>query len=163
MPSPAPLGAWVIDVKSLSLNPKDSVMTNAQKIRAVLGGGTDCAAPMKNLNDRNEKADVCFLISDNQSWIGTYNQFYSYYDASDFNKVEPTKLMTEWKKFRTNNPGAKLVVLDIQPSTTTQAYETEDILNISGFGDHVFEIVSQFAEGRLDQGHWTKVIDDIQL
>lgn len=149
-------------VKSISLNPRDSVMTNAQKIRAALGGGTDCAAPMELLNKRKEEADFCFLISDNQSWIGTYNQMSSC-DTSNLAKMAPTKLMSEWQKFRDNNSNAKMAILDIQPSTTTQAYERDDILNCSGFSDSIFTLVSMFANNELSQNHWVGEIDKIQL
>lgn len=151
-------------VKTLSLNPRDSVMTNAQKIRAALGGGTNCAAPVTLLNERKENADFCFLISDNQSWIGTYNQIPAYQRGTGLEqKMAPTKLMSEWQKFRETNRDAKMAVLDIQPNSTTQAYERDDILNVGGFSDHVFEIVSQFAAGELSQGHWAGEIERIQL
>lgn len=149
-------------VKAISLNPRDSVMTNTQKVRAMLGGGTNCAAPMALLNERGEKADFVFLISDNQSWIGTYNQAARYATGSSALPA-PTPLMAEWQKFRGNNPNAKMAVLDIQPNTTTQAYERDDILNVGGFSDHVFEIVSQFAAGDLDRGHWVGQIEGITL
>jgi len=35
-----------------------------------------------------------------------------------------------------------------------QAAEREDILNVGGFSDQVFDIVSEFAAGRLDGDHW---------
>jgi 60 kDa SS-A/Ro ribonucleoprotein len=139
-------------MKEISLNPRDSVMTNATKIRAVLGGGTNCSAPLAMLNEKQAKGDLVFLISDNQSWIDTYG-----------GSCGPTRLMDEWTKFRGRNHGAKLVVLDIQPNTHTQAYERSDILNVGGFSDHVFEIVSAFASNELDQGYWVGEIEKIRL
>ena len=71
--------------------------------------------------------------------------------------------MEKWSLFRTRNPRARLVCLDIQPGGTTQAAERGDILNIGGFSDAVFEIVSAFAQGNLRPGHWVELIDQIQL
>ena len=53
--------------------------------------------------------------------------------------------------------------LDIQPNATTQATERADILNVGGFSDAVFEIVSAFAQGNLRPGHWVEQIEQIEL
>ncbi len=151
-------------VKSINLNPRDSVMTNAQKIRELLGGGTNCASPMILLNERKEKADFCFLISDNQSWIGTYNQVPNYRTVSGLEqKPAPTRLMVEWQNFKKSNPNSKMAILDIQPSTTTQAYERDDILNCAGFSDSIFDLVSMFANDELKRNHWVGEIEKIEL
>lgn len=142
-------------IKGMFLNPRDSIMSNALKIRQSLGGGTNCALPMMLLNERKEKADFCFLISDNQSWMGTY--------GLHLNHKAPTKLMSEWQKFRESNRDARMVVLDIQPNTTSQAYERDDILNISGWSDSCFNVVAAFANGELNANHWVGEIDQIQL
>ena len=62
--------------------------------------------------------------------------------------------MAAWQKFRQRNPNAKLVCLDVQPNRTAQASEREDILNIGGFSDQVFEVISAFAAGDLNGDHW---------
>ena len=43
---------------NVQLNPRDSIMTNAQKLANIGGGGTACSAPLAMLN--REKADVDF-------------------------------------------------------------------------------------------------------
>ncbi len=43
------------DVVRVNLNPRDSVMTNAQRLASLPCGGTNCSAPLRHLNDR--KAD----------------------------------------------------------------------------------------------------------
>ena len=40
--------------------------------------------------------------------------------------------------------GPKLVCIDIQPYQTTQAVERSDIMNIGGFCDTVFNVISGF-------------------
>ena len=53
--------------------------------------------------------------------------------------------------------------LDSQPNQTTQAAEREDILNIGGFSDRVFEVISAFAAGQLEPDHWSGRIEQISL
>ncbi len=138
-------------VKPLTLNPRDSVMTNAQTITRILGGGTNCSAPLAMLNERKQHGDLVLLVSDNQSWVDTYG----------YGRGNPTRLMTEWDQFRSRSPRAKLVCLDLQPNTTLQAHDRRDILNVGGMSDQVFSIVSMFARNELDSGHWTRVIENI--
>ena len=51
----------------------------------------------------------------------------------------------------------------MQPTGSTQAAEREDILNIGGFSDTVFEIVAAFAAGELHPGRWVHSIEKIEL
>ena len=44
--------------------------------------------------------------------------------------------------------GPKLICIDLQPATTTQAPDRNDILNVGGFSDAVFGVVASF----LDEG-----------
>jgi len=52
------------DVVKVNLNSRDSVMTNATKLAAVGGGGTNCSAPLALLNRRKAKGDLVIFISD---------------------------------------------------------------------------------------------------
>lgn len=56
-----------------------------------------------------------------------------------------------------------MVCIDIQPYATTQAQEREDILNIGGFSDQVFDVITEFAAGRLNADHWVGVIESVTL
>jgi 60 kDa SS-A/Ro ribonucleoprotein len=132
--------------KPIELNPRDSVMTNAQRLAAVGGGGTNTSAPLARMNATKAKADLVIYVSDNESWV----------DGRPVGK--PTQTMLEWNTLVARNPGAKLVCIDLQPSAHTQAKERQDILNVGGFSDRVFEVISAFAMGGLDQGHWVSVI-----
>ena len=62
-----------------------------------------------------------------------------------------TGVMTAWEAFVANqrklagrDASPKLVCIDIQPYQTTQAGERDDILNIGGFSDSVFKVISAF-------------------
>jgi 60 kDa SS-A/Ro ribonucleoprotein len=137
-------------VGRLRLNPRDSVMTNAQKLAAVGGGGTSCSAPLRLLNERKAEGDLVLYVSDNQSWV----------DAS---ASLGTATMQEWARFRARNPRARMVCVDVQPYQTVQAAEWTDVLNIGGFSDQVFEVVAEFAAGRLGADHWVGVIEQVVL
>ena len=53
--------------------------------------------------------------------------------------------------------------LDVQPYGSTQAQEREDILNVGGFSDSVFEILATFARGELNADHWVGVIEGVVI
>jgi len=139
------------DVVDLHLNPRDSVMTNAQKLASIGGGGTNCSAPLARLVSERARVDLVVMISDNESWI----------DACQAGRGTAT--MEMWQKLKRLNPDAKLVCIDIQPYATTQAAERADILNVSGFSDAVFEMIDAFATGALDAAHWVGEIEKIDL
>jgi hypothetical protein len=44
---------------------------------------------------------------------------------------------------------------------TTEAVEREDILNVAGFSDQVFDVIAEFATGRLASDHWIGVATGI--
>ncbi len=135
-----PFETGVVDV---SLNARDTVMTNAAKLAAVGGGGTNCSAPIEQLVAERAKVDLVVMVSDNESWLDTPR--YSH---------QGTSAMQAWEKLKALNPKAKLVALDIQPNRTTQAHERADVLNIGGFSDQAFEVIAAFAKGGHSVGTW---------
>jgi 60 kDa SS-A/Ro ribonucleoprotein len=143
--------AFSDDVIPCQLNPRDTVMTNAQKLAALPSGGTNCSAPLHRLNKRRAEGDLVIFVSDNMSWVDRQGG------------GRGTATMSEWAEFRSRNPRARLVCLDAQPSGSAQAAEREDILNIGGFSDAVFEIIATFAAGEMNAGHWVGLIEKIDL
>ncbi len=139
------------DVVPVQLNPRDSVMTNAKVLAGLPSGGTNCSAPLRELNRRQVASDLVVLVSDNQSWV----------DAEGGGRSTAT--MAEWETFRRRNPQARLVCLDVQPYGSTQAQERADILNVGGFSDNVFEILARFAQGELNPDHWVGVIESLAV
>jgi 60 kDa SS-A/Ro ribonucleoprotein len=137
-------------VKGLQLNPRDSVMTNAQKLAAVGGGGTNCSAPLRLLNERKAEGDLVLYVSDNESWV-------------DARGGRGTATMREWAAFKRRNTRAKMVCVDVQPFQTVQAAGPADVLNVGGFSDQVFDVVADFAAGRLDADHWVGVVERVAL
>jgi 60 kDa SS-A/Ro ribonucleoprotein len=137
-------------VVKVTLNPRDSVMTNASRLAAVGGGGTNCSAPLTKLNSRKAVGDLVIFISDNESWV-------------DATKGDGTATMREWNVFKQRNPKARLICIDVQPYRTVQAIERDDILNVGGFSDQVFDVISEFARGELNAHHWIGVIESVAL
>jgi 60 kDa SS-A/Ro ribonucleoprotein len=137
-------------VRKLRLNPRDSVLTNAQKLASVGGGGTNCSAPLALLNGWQAEGDLVIFVSDYESW-------------ADPRVGRGTEMMRQWGIFRARNPRARLVCIDVQPYQSVQAQEREDVLNVGGFSDQVFEVVAEFAAGRLNANHWVGLIDEVTL
>ena len=143
------------NVVKVALNPRDSVMTNAQKLASLPAGGTNCSAPLKHLNEQRAKGDLIVYVSDNESWVDspTHGRFGG----------SATETMRQWEAFKQRNPAARMVCVDIQPYGTVQAKERNDIINVGGFSDQVFQVIADVAAGRTAAGHWVKEIESIEL
>ena len=137
---------------NVQLNPRDSIMTNAQKLANIGGGGTACSAPLAMLNREKADVDLVVIVSDNESWADC-GQHWS----------GKTSLMKEWYILKQRCPEAKLVCLDIQPYTTAQAQNRRDILNIGGFSDQVFTLIGSFAEQGMGADFWVEEIEKTAL
>jgi len=57
--------------------------------------------------------------------------------------------------------GPKLVCIDLQPYTTTQAPDRSDILNVGGFSDAVFSVVAAFLGD--DNGRFVAEVEKVEL
>jgi len=128
------------------MDPNDSILSIAERLAKYGGGGTDCSLPLVAANQKhpNRKFAGVVLVSDNESWVGTGR------DGS-------TGVMTAWEAFVTNQRklavsgkalaagmSPKLVCIVLQPYQTVQACERADIMNIGGFSDAVFNVISGF-------------------
>ncbi|MEM9430314.1 MAG: RNA-binding protein [Pseudomonadota bacterium] len=140
-----------VAVRDVRLRPRDTILTNAEKLAALGGGGTTCSAPLRYLNARGRAPDLVVFVSDNQSWV----------DAGSGG--QGTAMMKEWEKIKRRNPAARLVCIDIAPYGTTQAQTREDVLNIGGFSDAVFDQIAAFAAGQTGAEHWGREIAKIEL
>jgi 60 kDa SS-A/Ro ribonucleoprotein len=136
------------DVVQCTLNPRDSVMTNAQRLASLPSGGTNCSAPLAYLNQHNLAGDLVIYVSDNESWIDSAHAH-----------GRSTATLAHWQTFKRRNPAAKLVCLDVQPTSTTQAASRSDILNVGGFADSVFNVIAEFNNNTLQSDHWVQVIE----
>lgn len=137
------------DVERVAIEPRDTVMSIAKAIMKAPGGGTAVSAPLAWLNAQDIKPDIVIVVSDNESWVDVAR--------------ETTRTMVEWAKLRDRHPTAKLACIDIQPYNTAQATDRADILNVGGFSDSVFDVVTRFAEGSMNAEHWIGLIDATEI
>lgn len=122
------------------IDPNDSILSIAQRLAKYGGGGTDCSLPLVVANQKyaRRKFAGMVLVSDNESWVGT-------------GRHGSTGVMTAWEAFSSNQrklsrkaAPPKLINIDLQPYQTVQACERTDIMNIGGFSDAVFNVISAF-------------------
>jgi 60 kDa SS-A/Ro ribonucleoprotein len=137
-------------VVAVDVSPHDSVLVNAERLAAVGGGGTAVSAPLARLNERSARGSLVIVVSDNESW-------------ADPRHGGGTATLAEWGRFRRRNPQARLVLIDLQPSATSQAVDRDDVLNVGGFSDAVFTVIADFAAGRMDGGHWVNRIASVAV
>jgi 60 kDa SS-A/Ro ribonucleoprotein len=138
------------------LNALDSIVTNARVLSSLPSGGTSCSAPLRWLNERNQAPDLVVFMSDNQSWSDfrvTRNQSGS----------SGTIMAGEWERLRTRNPRAKLVLIDLQPYGSTQVESRDDVLNVGGFSDAVFDVVSAFVGNGTGGGGFLDAIQAVTI
>lgn len=137
------------------IDPQDSILSLAKRLAAYGGGGTDCSLPLAEANQRlaHRQFAGAVLVSDNQSWVRV-------------GQHGSTAVMTEWQKFVMNQrklgvATPKLMCIDLQPYTTTQAPERTDILNVGGFSDAVFHLLSAFLSD--DVNRFVAEVEAIEL
>jgi len=140
------------DAVKVALNPRDTVITNTQKL-AKAGGGTNISAPLRKMNAESVKADVVIYASDNESWIDS-GSGYSYHG---------TGMMDEWKKFKARNPHAKLICCDLTPRNNSQAKQNKDVLQVGGWSDTVFSVMESFVDHGFETDHWVEEIEKVDL
>lgn len=131
---------------SHKMSAQNSVMQNVKVLQNMLGGYTDCAAPLRYINDHQLPVDLVVFVSDNESWLNNQN----YHGG--------TSKMQQWDKITAHNPRARMVCIDIQPYTTVQAQPRADVLHVGGFGDAVFTLLKHFAQGELGAEQWVGAI-----
>ena len=143
------------------LDPNDSILSLSERLAKYGGGGTDCSLPLQTANTRYSKRKFAgvVLVSDNQSWVYRHQAF-----AAGTNGA--TGMLTQWNQFVQNQKklGAtspKLICIDLQPLGTTQAPERDDILNIGGFSDAVFNVIASFLTN--DTNRFVAEIEAIEL
>ena len=137
-------------VVSIKLNPRDSIMTNAAKLASIGGGSTNCSAALIEMSRRGIKPALAVFVSDNESWVDSGHHYW--------NGGSGTATLAEWNKTLHGAPSAKLVCVDIQTTTNTQAPDRPGILNVGGFSDLVFEVIRAFVEG---EGRWVDIIEKV--
>jgi 60 kDa SS-A/Ro ribonucleoprotein len=143
---------------NVEVGANESILDLAGRLARYGGGGTDCSLPLAEANraHRDRRFAGCVLVSDMESWVGT-------------GTAGSTGVMTQWQKFVANQKrrhgsdaaGPKLVCINLQAYTTTQAPERDDVLNVGGFSDAVFGVVASFLGDEPDR--FVREVEAIEL
>ncbi len=146
------------NVQDNELNPRDSVMTNATILGRQGWGGTGLGAGMDWLEKTGQTPDNVIYISDTESWKDARGQPT---DWSWHRRGIPkaSTVQAGFERLRRRNKKAKLINIDIQASTSSQAATGANVLNIAGFSDQVFLLIDSFIKGDLNGDHLVKRIE----
>lgn len=136
--------------------PRDSVMTNATKLAALGGGGTNLGEAFRHLNKTKAKGNLVVVCSDMETWMDTKTVGTSY-------GYEGTVSAQAWAEYKSRNPKAKLVCIDLSAAEHCQVANNTDVLNIGGFSDAMWEVIKSFVEGMPSADHWVNTIEAIKL
>lgn len=150
--------------KRVRFNAMDSVFTNMKKITTGNFGGTSISSGLLALMRDFKKGDLpdnIIIISDNESWADAYGRGYSSWSGTSGGATATQKIFSEYKG---KNRKARLVLIDLTPTSNTQVKDNADILNVGGFSDAVFDTIAGFCESRGKQDFWAqKIASDITL
>jgi 60 kDa SS-A/Ro ribonucleoprotein len=145
-------------------DPQDSILSLAERLAKYGGGGTDCSLPLREANAHYRKRQFAgvVLVSDMESWVHRGQAWAA-------GRRGATGVMTEWVEFVQNQrkltgreaAAPKLVCIDLQAYQTVQAPERDDILNIGGFSDAVFNVVASFLAG--NPGRFVREVESVDL
>lgn len=145
-------------------DPQDSILSLAKRLAKYGGGGTDCSIPLREANSRYGGRPFAgvVLVSDTESWVNGGRPY-------GYGSRGATGVMTQWRQFVKQQqaiagrdmPSPKLICMDLQPHTTSQAPDRNDILNVGGFSDAVFNVVASFLSD--DAGRFVREIESIEL
>jgi len=110
------------------------VAANVERLAAIRGGGTACAAPLRFLRERGISPDLVVFVSDKESW----------------SELEAA-MAEDWHHLRALSPKAKLVLVDVRgKDAPVPSAPRSDVLRVAGFSDAVFDVIAAFARGDLD-------------
>jgi 60 kDa SS-A/Ro ribonucleoprotein len=156
--------AFHTEVYENQLNPRDSVLTNAQRLAALPSGGTDCAVCLAHLITERYVHDTVIYISDYESW---YEEpvYHSARLRSGLQRLTGGTGMSEfWAGYRQHlSPRAKMVCIDLQPNETHQMSDRADTLRVGGWSDAAFDVIAAFARGEYGGGHFERQVEQVDL
>jgi 60 kDa SS-A/Ro ribonucleoprotein len=146
---------------STQLNPMDSIATITKTLASFGGGGTNCSLPMEWLHSTGRKVDLIVYVSDNESWVDALSQSGRGWAS---NKSAATRTMEQWTAIKRRYKSAKMVCIDLTPNASVQAPSTsKDIMNVGGFSDNVFTVLSEFVKGNWSPDFWVCDVEAIEL
>ena len=115
-------------VVNITLNPRDSVLSNARRIAGLGGGGTALCAPIERLIQDRDKVDLFVGITDNVEWVGQ-------------------GFLSAWRAYRSKiAPEAKAVLVTVVPNTDRPVPQGEPGVSfVHGWSDSVLRFVAEVS------------------
>ncbi len=116
------------DIRSLALNPRDSVLSNARRIAMAGGGGTCLSAPVTRLLQTRDRVDTFIGITDNEEWV-------------------KHRFIDVWRQYRaTVAPQATAILITPVPNQHSAVPESEPGVHfVHGWSDSVFRFAADAA------------------
>src|SRR5438477_282991 len=106
-----------------------------------------CRAPLRRSNELRRTADLVLFVTSGRSWIDFGR------NATTDRGKRLTTMAEEWMLFRARNLRARLVLIDLSANGMTRILGRPEVLQIGGFSDAMFNVISLFAAGKLDVEH----------
>lgn len=154
-----PFNASVVTVR---MSARDTLMTNADRIVKLGGGGTAVAAPISYLIERKKKVDTFIGITDNEDWCyGWDGKSVSQFQTPPKQRGDEWGFLNAWRKYkRFVNPRAKAFLLTIAPYRHAVAPQNEkDVWFIYGWSDAVLPFIARTLQGTGTQMKAVRAVD----
>jgi 60 kDa SS-A/Ro ribonucleoprotein len=142
-----PFEHQVVDVR---LSAQDTLMTTADRLSKVGGGGTAVAAPISYLLKERIRVDTFIGITDNEDWCyGWDGRTLAHFRSMPSQRGDEHGFLNAWRKYkRTVNPDAKALLLTIAPYRHSVAPQHEpDVWFIYGWSDAVLPFIARTLNG----------------
>lgn len=110
---------------------------------------------MKQVVDEKKKIDNVIVFSDCQIGKGSASSFTAWY-GTDY-KERGEHFNDLFKQFRKINPSANFIVVNLRQSGSTSVFDkSQRILNIAGWSDKIFDVITSQCKG------WDAVIKEVE-
>lgn len=143
---------------------RDSVMTNANRLAKLGGGGTNLGAAFDELNNRKAKGNLVLVASDMETWADRQVSASSWQSWShSYGGASGTVSAQAWEQYKSRNPKAKLVCINLRAGDSCQIANNTDVLNLGGFSDTLWEVIASFVDRRPSADHWVDTIKAVNI
>lgn len=135
------VGAFGTTCQEVPMSRRDSILTNADKIRhAPVGWSTNAYLIVQHLLDKKIKVDRLMLFSDMQCYCTA--------DGNHKGWGYDRQLGPMWRKYvQTVNPNAMLYSVDLQGYGTSQFPEDDpNVVMLSGWSEKVFDLICSYED-----------------
>ena len=125
------------DVLPVAGNGRDSLVTLAQLIGQLQGGGTDLSAPLRKLYQSRKAVDLFIGLTDSEDWSASGGWYY----RGNFPEA--------WHNYKQFAPEARAVLIQLAPSgTRVVSPQEEDVHYVYGWSDRVLHYVAYVIQSQ---------------